>query len=354
MSDDHQRRRRPLPVGGGFKKVLYTLQTSRRIGLKNTTKALTANNTCKACGLGMGGQRGGMVNEMDEFPSVCNKSLQAQSTDIQPPIPSEVFNHSLQELRELSPHELEHLGRLGNPIYKSADSQQFKEVEWDWAINYAAEKFAATQADKTFFYTSGRSSNEAGFILQLLARLYGTNNVTNCSYYCHQATGVVLSSTLGTGTSTVELSDLSGSDLVFVIGANPASNHPRFIHQLKKVRDRGGHVVIINPVKEPGLVRFAVPKQLTSLLKGGDWIASEYLQPKVGSDLSLLKALAKSVLEKGTEAKTFIAEHTTGAKAFLYSATRSTDTSTSTGPAISPPQLLTTRASSVRNTATTT
>jgi hypothetical protein len=74
-------------IGGGFKKVLYTLNTVRRIGVKKSAKALTAQNACKACGLGMGGQRGGMVNELDEYPSVCNKSVQAQSTDIQGPIP---------------------------------------------------------------------------------------------------------------------------------------------------------------------------------------------------------------------------------------------------------------------------
>ena len=106
-------------VGGGPKKVLYTLNTVRRMGLKKSAKALRAHNTCKACGLGMGGQQGGMTNELGEFPSVCNKSIQAQSTDIQPAIPSEVFSHTLDELRELSPKELEHIGRLGAPIFKA-------------------------------------------------------------------------------------------------------------------------------------------------------------------------------------------------------------------------------------------
>ena len=227
-------------VGGGPKKVLYTLNAVRRIGLKNSAKALTAKNTCKACGLGMGGQLGGMTNELGEFPSVCNKSVQAQSTDIQPPIPSEVFSHSISELRELSPKELEHTGRLGNPIYKAKGSQHYREVEWDWALQYAIERFQQSEPNRSFFYASGRSSNEAGFLLQLLARLYGTNNVTNCSYYCHQATSVGLGSTIGTGTATIELKDLAHCDTIFIIGANPASNHPRLIHQLKNCRDRGG------------------------------------------------------------------------------------------------------------------
>ena len=297
-------------VGGGPKKVLYTLNAVRRIGLKNSAKALTAKNTCKACGLGMGGQLGGMTNELGEFPSVCNKSVQAQSTDIQPPIPSEVFSHSISELRELSPQELEHTGRLGKPIFKAKGSEHYQEVEWDWALSHAIARFEESEPDRSFFYASGRSSNEAGFLLQLLARLYGTNNVTNCSFYCHQATSVGLGSTIGTGTATIELEDLAHCDTIFIIGANPASNHPRLIHQLKNCRDRGGQVIVINPAKEPGLVKFSVPKSAASMIVGGTDIASLYLQPNIGGDIALLKGLSKAVLELGAEEKVFIKKYT--------------------------------------------
>jgi molybdopterin-dependent oxidoreductase alpha subunit len=299
-------------IGGGPKKVLYALATARRMGLKNSAKALTSQNACKACGLGMGGQRGGMVNELDEFPSVCNKSIQAQSTDIQQPIPVEVLTHPLSDLRELDGHELEHLGRLGTPIYKAADCDHFVPVEWDWALGHAASRLRATDPNRSFFYSSGRSSNEAGFLFQLLARVWGTNNVNNCSYYCHQATGVGMDTTIGTGTSTVELADLGLADFLMVIGANPASNHPRFIHQLKAVRDRGGEVVFVNPAKEPGLVKFAVPKSPRSMLAGGTEIASDYVQPRIGGDIALLKGLARAVLMLGAEASDFIAEHSVG------------------------------------------
>jgi len=297
-------------VGGGPKKVLYTLKTLSRIGLLNSAKALTSHNACKACALGMGGQRGGMTNELDEFPSVCNKSIQAQSTDIQAPIPNELFDHTLADFNELNDHELEHLGRLDTPLFKAAGEDRYRPISWHEAIDLAASRFSATPAQRSFFYSSGRSSNEAGFVLQLLARLYGTNNVNNCSYYCHQATGVGLTNVLGSGTATINLEDLGGADLVFVIGANPASNHPRFVHQLKNCRDRGGQVIIINPAKEPGLVRFSVPKSPKSMLTGGTWIASRYVQPKIGSDLALLKGIAKALLASGAIDLDFINRHT--------------------------------------------
>lgn len=304
-------------VGGGTKKILYALATSRRMGLKNTAKALTANNACKACAYGMGGQKGGMTNEEGEFPSVCNKSIQAQSTDIQQPIPTAVLTHPISDFRALDGYEMEHLGRLDTPLYKPKGADRFQPMEWDAALNLAADQLKATTPDRSFFYASGRSSNEAGFLLQLLARVWGTNNVNNCSYYCHQATGVGLGSTIGTGTATVELEDLNTCDLIFVIGANPASNHPRFIHKLKGVRARGGEVIMINPAREAGLVKFALPKSPRSLLKGGDEIASAYLQPKIGSDIAVFKGIAKAILEAGAQAADFIDTYCQGFGDFI-------------------------------------
>lgn len=304
-------------VGGGPKKVLYTLNTARKMGLLSSAKALNSKNACKACGLGMGGQRGGMTNELDEFPSICNKSVQAQSTDIQAPIPAEIFVHSLTDLRALSARELETLGRLGKPIYKSAGEDHYREVDWEWALDHAAEGLARVEPQRSFFYSSGRSSNEAGFVLQLMARLYGTNNISNCSYYCHQATGEALGSTIGTGTATVELEDIAHCDLFFLIGANPASNHPRLLHKLIGLRRRGGAVVVINPLREAGLVQFAAPKMISSMIKGGDEVASIYLQPKTGSDIAVFTAIAKGVIERGGCATVFIEQHCSGFPDFL-------------------------------------
>ncbi|GHA15997.1 formate dehydrogenase [Devosia pacifica] len=299
-------------VGGGPKKVLYTLQTVSRIGIGRAAKALGAKNACKACAYGMGGQKGGMTNELGEFPSVCNKSVQAQSTDIQPPIPVEIFKHPLADMAELTGREMERLGRLNTPLMKRKGSDRYEPIGWDEALDLAADRLRDVEPNRTFFYSSGRSSNEAGFLFQLLARAYGTNNVNNCSYYCHQATSEGLASTIGKGTATVELADLKHADLIFVIGANPSSNHPRFIHMLKHCRDNGGQVVVINPAREPGLVKFAVPKSPGSMLKGGTDIASEYLQPRIGSDIALLKGLAKAVLEERLEDREFIIAHTSG------------------------------------------
>lgn len=296
-----------MKSGGGIPAIKYSLKIAGKVGTKNFIKSIFSKNSCKTCALGMGGQQGGMRNESGHFPEICKKSMQAQLTDIQPAIPEKIFfETSIENFRKFNGRELEQLGRLNNPIYKGAGDTHFHPVTWDEALNKIIAKLKQTDSAKTFFYSSGRSSNEAGFLLQLFARIYGTNNVNNCSYYCHQASGVALSSAIGSGTATVQLDDLGKADLIFVIGANPASNHPRFMTELVHCRRRGGKVIVINPAKELGLVRFSVPSDIRSMLSGGSEIASEYIQPNIGGDIALFKGIAKVIIETGKYEQNFI------------------------------------------------
>jgi molybdopterin-dependent oxidoreductase alpha subunit len=264
----------------------------------------------------MGGQAGGMRNEMGNWPEVCKKSLQAMVADMQAGLRPEFFaQYSIAQLQTLSPRELEWCGRLAEPVYAAAGDTHYRPIAWDAAIGRLADELRQSRPDQTFFYASGRSSNEAGFLLQLFARLLGTNYVNNCSYYCHQASGVALSATVGTGTATVTLEDVEAADLFILIGGNPASNHPRLMTTLMNVRRNKGHVVVINPVKEIGLVNFRVPSDPWSLLFGSR-IASLYLQPHIGGDIALLSGVAKAILERGAMDGSFIAAATEGFDAF--------------------------------------
>jgi len=299
--------------GGGWPAIKYTFSKAREAGgLRKLWKAMRSNNTCKTCALGMGGQQGGMVNESGHFPEVCKKSLQAMVADMQGAITDEFFStYSIEQLRRFTPRELEHAGRLTKPLLAVRGESYYRPISWEEAFDKVVEKLNEVSANETFWYFSGRSSNEAGFLLQMFARLYGTNNVNNCSYYCHQASGVGLNSVLGTGTATIVLDDVEHADLVFVIGGNPASNHPRLMTTLKNVRRKGGEVIVINPVIETGMVSFKVPSDPWSLMFGTK-IATEYIQPHIGGDLALMTGIAKRVLELGKADEAFLNEHTHG------------------------------------------
>lgn len=298
--------------GGGWAAILYSLRMARRVGFRRLWSAMRSRNACKTCALGMGGQKGGMVNEAGHFPEVCKKSFQAMVADLQAGIPTDFFSrYSIAQLQQLSPRELEWTGRLTSPLYAGPDDTHYRPIGWDDALTRLADQLRSHPPERAFFYASGRSSNEAGFLLQLFARLYGTNYVNNCSYYCHQASGVALSRAFGTGTATVALEDLDRCDLFILIGGNPASNHPRLMTTLKNLRRRGGHVIVINPVREVGLVRFRVPSDPLSMAFGTR-IASQYVQPHVGGDIALLTGVARLLIERGMTDAAFIDAHTEG------------------------------------------
>jgi len=302
-----------VTTGGGWRAIRYTFKKAREAGgLLPFWRAMRSRNACKTCALGMGGQAGGMVNEAGHFPEVCKKSFQAMVADMQGAVKPEFFaTYSTPQLQCFTPRELEHSGRLVQPALLEAGAQHYRPIDWSEALGRIAERLRATAPDETFFYFSGRSSNEAGFLLQLFARLYGTNHVNNCSYYCHQASGVGLSSAIGTGAGTITLDDMEHADFVMLIGGNPASNHPRMMRTLMMVRRRGGKVVVVNPIVETGLVNFSVPSDPWSLVFGSE-IASSYVQPHVGGDLAFVYGLLKRLRESAAIDEPYLAAHVHG------------------------------------------
>ncbi len=313
-----------VKTGGGWRAVLYTFKKAREAGgVWKLWKAMRTRNACKTCALGMGGQSGGMVNESGHFPEVCKKSFQAMVADMQGAVkPSFFETYSIPQMQRFSPREMEHAGRLVQPVILEKGSQHYRPIGWREVMERITAKLKLTAPEESFFYFSGRSSNEAGFLLQLFARLYGTNHVNNCSYYCHQASGVGLSSVIGSGAGTIHLDDMEKSDFVMLIGGNPASNHPRMMRTLMMVRRAGGKVVVVNPIVETGLVNFSVPSDPWALLFGAE-IASTYVQPLVGGDLAMVYGMMKRLQEMHAERsnntageplidEAFLAEHCHG------------------------------------------
>ncbi|MCO4794735.1 MAG: FdhF/YdeP family oxidoreductase [Bacteriovoracaceae bacterium] len=295
---------------GGFHSIIYALKMFFSLGFFKLLKGMLRKNTCKTCALGMGGQKGGMTNELGHFPELCKKTLQAMKSDMKGPIKEEFFKKiSINKLGKLSSRELDSLGRIPFPLYAKDTDTHFSKITYEEAFEKVSIKMKETDPKRSFFYFSGRSSNEAGFLLQILARVFGTNHVNNCSYYCHQASGVGLSQTIGSGTATLSLEDVENTDLFFLIGGNPSSNHPRLLTTLMNIKSKGAKVVVVNPVKEPGLVKFKVPSNIKSLLFGTE-IADEYIQPHIGGDMALINGMMKYLIENQLINREFIENYT--------------------------------------------
>ncbi len=207
--------------------------------------------------------------------------------------------HSVAWLAEQSDEFLEAQGRLTEPMAYDPASDRYVPIGWDAAFARIADALnALASPDEAIFYTSGRTSNEAAFLYQLVVRAYGTNNMPDCSNMCHEPSGVAMTEQIGSGKGTVTLDDFELADAIFVFGQNPGTNHPRMLGELRRAAKRGCRIVAFNPLRERGLERFTDPQSPAEMLGGGSTdIASHYFQPKIGGDLAVATGIAKVVIQ---------------------------------------------------------
>ena len=236
--------------------------------------------------------------------------------------------HTVRELEQNSDYWLEEQGRLTEPMRYDAGSDHYVPIGWEEAFALIGGELRALESpDQAEFYTSGRTSNEAAFLYQLFVRRFGTNNFPDCSNMCHEPTSVGLPESIGIGKGTVILDDFSHADAIFVIGQNPGTNSPRMMTELRNASRRGVPIVVLNPLRERALERFAAPQSPVEMATlSSTPIASEYCQVGVGGDVAALKGIMKLVLEAhDTAVKAdgepvldvpFIEQHTHGFSAF--------------------------------------
>ncbi|MET8538288.1 FdhF/YdeP family oxidoreductase [Streptomyces sp. NPDC005065] len=206
--------------------------------------------------------------------------------------------HSISELGQKSDYWLNQQGRLTEPMVKRPGADHYEPIGWDEALGLLAEELRRLDSpDEALFYTSGRLNNEAAFLLQLFARAFGTNNLPDCSNMCHESSGSALTETLGIGKGSVSLDDIHNSDLIFVVGQNPGTNHPRMLSALEETKRNGGQIVAVNPLPEAGLMRFKHPQKARGIVGRGTDIADQFLQIRPGGDLALFQALNLLLLE---------------------------------------------------------
>lgn len=221
----------------------------------------------------------------------------------------------VKKLRDCSDHWLENQGRITDPMRYNADSDCYEPVPWDDALADIGRQLGALDnPNQAEYYTSGRTSNEAAFLLQLMARLLGTNNFPDCSNLCHEASSVGLPIAIGVGKGTVSLEDFSRSEAIFSFGHNPATNHPRMLGVLRDAAKNGAKIVAFNPIKERGLQRFRDPKSVGEMLSGkSTMLATHYYQLRVGGDIAAINGMLKALLARpdGYD-QAFIDAHTEG------------------------------------------
>ncbi|HAV37696.1 MAG TPA: formate dehydrogenase, partial [Massilia sp.] len=205
--------------------------------------------------------------------------------------------HTVTELEAWSDHELEEQGRLTVPLRWDPATDRYREVSWDTAFAEIGAALRGFEREQVVFYASGRASLETSYMYQLLARMYGNNNLPDSSNMCHESTSVALQKTLGVGVGTVVLQDFEQTDCIFFFGQNVGVNSPRMLHQLKDARRRGVPIVTFNPLRERGLVGFTNPQSPLEMLTGHETtISTQYHQVRPGGDTAAVMGICKALL----------------------------------------------------------
>lgn len=193
-----------------------------------------------------------------------------------------------------------HKDRITKPMIRSKITDPWREVSWDEAIAYAADKFKTIQnkhgKDSVGGITSSRCTNEEVYLVQKLVRAaFGTNNVDTCARVCHSPTGYGMGVTLGTSAGTQTFKSVEEADVIIVMGANPTDAHPVFASRMKRRLREGAKLIVIDPRK-------------IDLVSSPHVKSDFHLALKPGTTVAMITAMAHVVVTEGLVNEKYVAE----------------------------------------------
>ncbi|MEU8518470.1 FdhF/YdeP family oxidoreductase [Streptomyces sp. NPDC048577] len=311
----------PQHAAAGLPAIGHTLRIAQaQMGVRRTARTLRKVNQkdgfdCPGCAWPEGDER-----HVAEFCENGAKAVAEEAT-LRRVTPAFFAAHPLSDLADRSGYWLGQQGRITEPAYLPEGADRYEPVSWERAFAIIAEELGALASpDEALFYTSGRTSNEAAFLLQLFAREFGTNNLPDCSNMCHESSGSALNETIGVGKGSVSLEDLHQADLIIVAGQNPGTNHPRMLSALEKAKAAGARIISVNPLPEAGLERFKNPQTPRGMISGAA-LTDLFLQIRIGGDQALFRLLNRLILEtEGAVDEEFVRAHTHGYEDFATAA----------------------------------
>ena len=209
---------------------------------------------------------------------------------------------------------VKHPQRLTRPlirkrgIAKSADFvmdpanplEVFREASWEEALDLTAAKLREIRdrhgKRALAGFGSAKGTNEEAYLFQKLVRTgFGSNNVDHCTRLCHASSVAALLEGIGSAAVSNQVNDVARADLIFLIGANPTSNHPVAATWIKNAVKRGAKLIYADP-RRSDLSRHA----------------THYLQFKPDTDVALLNAMMHTIVHEGLVDADFIAGRTLG------------------------------------------
>ena len=291
----------PKKIAAGIPAILSALKfVKTEVGISNGVQLLNSINQksgfdCPGCAWPDPDDKRALLSEY------CENGAKAISEEYSKIKADPLFfsKHTVAEMLGWSDHKIGKSGRLSHPMTYNSNLDKYEPISWENAFQRISKELKAlVNPNEAIFYTSGRTSNEAAFLYQLMARKFGTNNLPDCSNMCHESSGTALSESLGIGKGSVTLDDFNHAELVMVIGQNPGTNHPRMLSALRNTKKNGGKIISINPLPETGLISFKDPQRPIDWVGKGVELTDLFLQVRINGDLALFKAIIYLLVQK--------------------------------------------------------
>ncbi|EYD72247.1 formate dehydrogenase subunit alpha [Limimaricola hongkongensis] len=191
-----------------------------------------------------------------------------------------------------------HRDRILNPMIRDRIDEPWREVSWEEAIGFAADRMRGiqkTHGKKSIgVITSSRCTNEETYLVQKMARaVFGNNNTDTCARVCHSPTGYGLGQTYGTSAGTQDFDSVEDTDVAVIIGANPTDGHPVFASRLKKRLRAGAKLIVIDPRR-------------IDLVRSPHVEAAHHLALRPGTNVAVVTAMAHVIVTEGLYDEEFI------------------------------------------------
>jgi molybdopterin-dependent oxidoreductase alpha subunit len=263
---------------------------------------------CDGCSLGTTGMRDWTIDSIH----LCTIRLNFLKLNTMGAMPWKRLVNDLDGLKKLSSKELRDLGRLPYPMIRRRGEAGFRRVSWDEALDTVAGTIRETPRERVAFYLTSRGlTNEVYYVAQKAARYIGTNHIDNAARVCHSPSSVGLKQSVGVGASSVSYKDWIGTDLLVLIGSDIANNQPVTTKYLYEAKRAGTKLAVVNPYREPGMVRYWVPSTPESAVMGTK-LMDYFFQINTGGDQGFLNGVLKCLIEQDWVNHDFINEHTVG------------------------------------------
>jgi formate dehydrogenase major subunit len=193
-----------------------------------------------------------------------------------------------------------HADRVLDPLVRDDPADEWRQVGWDEAIEFAAMRLKRIQREHGIGaiggISSSRCTNEEVFVVQKMVRAaFGNNNIDTCARVCHSPTGYGLKQTFGASAGTQDFRSVEHADAILLIGANPTDAHPVFASRMKRRLRAGAKLIVVDPRR-------------IDMVRSPHIEAAHHLQVKPGANVALVNALAHVIVCEGLEDEKFVAQ----------------------------------------------